>query len=116
MIPLKLCCAVVTMSLSPLCNPRQNSASQFCIYALEFIGAPEEIRTPDPQIRSLVLYPAELRARLGQGPCSHRTGGRDASSYLARAALKSKPPHESFLRRPANGGLPDHEPAAARGF
>lgn len=28
-------------------------------------GAPEEIRTPDPQIRSLVLYPAELRARNG---------------------------------------------------
>jgi hypothetical protein len=27
-------------------------------------GAPEEIRTPDPQIRSLVLYPAELRAHL----------------------------------------------------
>ena len=27
-------------------------------------GAPEEIRTPDPQIRSLVLYPTELRARL----------------------------------------------------
>ena len=29
-----------------------------------FSGAPEEIRTPDPQIRSLVLYPAELRALL----------------------------------------------------
>jgi hypothetical protein len=27
---------------------------------LDFIGAPERIRTPDPQIRSLVLYPAEL--------------------------------------------------------
>ena len=26
------------------------------------VGAPGEIRTPDPQIRSLVLYPAELRA------------------------------------------------------
>jgi hypothetical protein len=26
-------------------------------------GAPERIRTSDPQIRSLVLYPAELRAR-----------------------------------------------------
>ena len=26
-------------------------------------GAPGEIRTPDPQIRSLVLYPTELRAR-----------------------------------------------------
>ena len=30
-------------------------------------GAPEEIRTPDPQIRSLVLYPAELRARFREG-------------------------------------------------
>jgi hypothetical protein len=30
-----------------------------------FTGALGEIRTPDPQIRSLVLYPAELRA-LGQ--------------------------------------------------
>jgi hypothetical protein len=27
------------------------------------IGAPGEIRTPDPQVRSLVLYPTELRAR-----------------------------------------------------
>jgi hypothetical protein len=27
------------------------------------IGALGGIRTPDPQIRSLVLYPAELRAR-----------------------------------------------------
>ena len=26
-------------------------------------GALGEIRTPDPQIRSLMLYPAELRAR-----------------------------------------------------
>ena len=25
-------------------------------------GAPGEIRTPDPQVRSLVLYPTELRA------------------------------------------------------
>ena len=25
-------------------------------------GAPEKIRTPNPQIRSLVLYPVELRA------------------------------------------------------
>ncbi len=25
-------------------------------------GAPEEIRTPDPLVRSQVLYPAELRA------------------------------------------------------
>ena len=32
-------------------------------------GAPGRIRTADPQIRSLVLYPAELRA-----PAAHRTG------------------------------------------
>ena len=29
---------------------------------IDFNGAPERIRTSDPQIRSLVLYPAELRA------------------------------------------------------
>jgi hypothetical protein len=32
------------------------------IETVDFVGAPGEIRTPDPQIRSLVLYPAELRA------------------------------------------------------
>ena len=30
-------------------------------------GAPERIRTSDPQIRSLVLYPAELRAPVERG-------------------------------------------------
>jgi hypothetical protein len=29
-------------------------------------GAPGAIRTPDPQIRSLVLYPAELRVRIAE--------------------------------------------------
>jgi hypothetical protein len=33
-------------------------------------GAPEELRTPDPQIRSLVLYPAELRARIDSDGCA----------------------------------------------
>ena len=32
-------------------------------------GAPRRIRTPDPQIRSLVLYPAELSA---PGRCLNR--------------------------------------------
>jgi site-specific DNA recombinase len=63
-------------------------------------GAPEEIRTPDPQIRSLVLYPAELRAlRSAQGgesePCA-RAGSscfwrsrQDRTSVVApRAALR----------------------------
>src|SRR5688572_11637225 len=30
------------------------------------IGAPGEIRTPDPLVRSQVLYPTELRARCGR--------------------------------------------------
>ncbi len=48
------------------------------------VGAPERIRTPNPQIRSLVLYPVELRALAGgrrdsgcphggQGPISRRS-------------------------------------------
>ena len=36
------------------------------------VGAPERIRTSDPQIRSLVLYPAELRARDGPQIYGHR--------------------------------------------
>jgi hypothetical protein len=45
---------------------------------LNVFGAPEEIRTPDPQIRSLVLYPAELRARpvVGGGVVYAGGGGR----------------------------------------
>ena len=38
----------------------------------DFIGAPGRIRTPDPQIRSLVLYPAEL-------PVPGRVSGRFAA-------------------------------------
>ena len=34
------------------------------VLVIDLIGALGEIRTPDPQIRSLVLYPAELRARI----------------------------------------------------
>ena len=38
-------------------------------------GAPEEIRTPDPQIRSLVLYPAELRALIPRPETGPRKPG-----------------------------------------
>jgi hypothetical protein len=34
-------------------------------------GAPEEIRTPDPLVRSQVLYPAELPAHLKVSNCTH---------------------------------------------
>src|SRR5262249_42856825 len=56
-------------------------------------GAPEEIRTPDPQIRSLVLYPAELRARLaferifGEGELEPKRKKSEASSLAVKQAL-----------------------------
>jgi hypothetical protein len=40
-------------------TPARVSRWRSCV----FLGAPGEIRTPDPQVRSLVLYPTELRAR-----------------------------------------------------
>jgi hypothetical protein len=46
--------------LSPMCPVR--SVTYVSGPDIEIAGAPEGIRTPDPQIRSLVLYPAELPA------------------------------------------------------
>ena len=40
---------------APLLSTSRNTATA--------CGAPGEIRTPDHQVRSLVLYPAELRAQ-----------------------------------------------------
>ena len=42
----------------------------------EKIGAPERSRTPNPQIRSLVLYPIELRAR-----AEKRAGFKGGNNY-----------------------------------
>src|ERR1051325_1733250 len=50
-------------------------------------GAPGEIRTPDPQIRSLVLYPAELRALLPADGA--KSPARTAHSYRVRLGMAS---------------------------
>jgi hypothetical protein len=55
--------AVLTQSIRPCGTISRLDTKTLNI--LDISGAPEEIRTPDPQIRSLVLYPAELRARAG---------------------------------------------------
>ena len=48
------------------------------------IGAPGTIRTSDPQIRSLMLYPAELRARgHGDGEPRHKGTARGAQPFYA---------------------------------
>ena len=75
-------------------------------------GAPEGIRTPNPQIRSLVLYPVELRALIAcraaardAGP--QNIGRRDAqydkerhwkSADVPRAKVPTKSPDPDFDR------------------
>jgi len=49
-------------------------------------GAPGGIRTPDPQVRSLVLYPAELPARARRG--GYRRSGGDASAAPRHAVRR----------------------------
>ena len=44
-------------------EPKNTKGQRLKSLALCLYGAPGEIRTPDHQVRSLVLYPAELRAQ-----------------------------------------------------
>jgi hypothetical protein len=60
-------------------------------------GAPGRIRTSGPQIRSLVLYPAELRAR-----ASMAEGGRDIGT--GGGARNPSPPSKSRVVAAAPGG------------
>src|SRR5690606_20345046 len=53
-------------------------------------GAPERIRTSDPQIRSLVLYPAELRAREPPNGGADEASPTADAAYLAAEGGKSK--------------------------
>ena len=58
-------------------------------------GAPEGIRTPDPQIRSLVLYPAELPAPLeekGGAPEEIRTPDPQIRSFKVQSDLGGHSP------------------------
>src|SRR2546421_268377 len=48
-------------------------------------GAPGRIRTSDPQIRSLVLYPAELRVREGAEPRHRAPAWQGRTPKVARA-------------------------------
>src|SRR5574338_113981 len=50
-------------------------------------GAPGEIRTPDPQVRSLVLYPTELRARMKRLNRGGAEGDRTPDLVIANDAL-----------------------------
>jgi hypothetical protein len=56
--------SVVQVFREPHGNPRQFLGKVALAQIFDFVGAPGRIRTSDPQIRSLVLYPAELRAHM----------------------------------------------------
>ena len=62
------------LSLTPIVKENKDCEKEIIVHidrtnviSVFFIiknGTPEGIRTPDPQIRNLLLYPAELRERL----------------------------------------------------
>ena len=54
------------------------------IYCLLRCGTPEGIRTPDPRIRSPMLYPAELLAQNTSGPSSLAGSGSAAYKLMER--------------------------------
>ncbi len=53
------------------------------------IGAPGRIRTPNPLIRSQVLYPVELRARGGNGIQARIGRGNGFEDRLGAASARS---------------------------
>ena len=83
-------------SCAPSCAPQWELARSALNCEIDVtlitLGVPEEIRTPDPQIRSLVLYPAELRALCGQ-LCAESIG----TLYIRKSALP-----DGKIRQPRN--------------
>jgi hypothetical protein len=74
-------------------------------------GAPGEIRTPDHQVRSLVLYPTELRARSralsGELASPSTCGGVEAVSHVEALLLRARPgiPTSARKRSASNSTL-----------
>ena len=66
-------------------------------------GAPGEIRTPDPQIRSLVLYPAELRAPVW--PSWQRSIATGRRTKLVKSAKPGKLRRREAARGQRKSGL-----------
>ena len=71
-----------------------------CSYQV-FNGAPERIRTADPQIRSLVLYPAELRAL--DSAAGNRPAGRGIAIVLTAYWQELRRELSRRLRGPGQG-------------
>jgi hypothetical protein len=98
----KLFCKSLSIWSRKSCSPSKTRSARGCHPCLRYVplpcagldksltGAPGRIRTSDPQIRSLVLYPAELRAhlRIAREISKPAFGGREgAHSYRLGTAL-----------------------------
>jgi hypothetical protein len=66
-------------------------------------GAPGTIRTSDPQIRSLMLYPAELRVRWSGADRSDQTFGQALFALFCRAARLEMSNRNLVRRRSFDG-------------
>ncbi len=92
---------------SPACEARygkkQKAGESAFAGLLRCSGAPGEIRTPDHQVRSLVLYPAELRARSWKIMTSAFGFVKHFPGFPAcrDACLRMRPPAAAARRRSA---------------
>ena len=66
--------AVATSAAPTVLRPKAPGKKKPAVRPVSKGGAPGEIRTPDPQVRSLVLYPTELRAHMKR---LYRGGARE---------------------------------------
>src|SRR6185437_11935330 len=81
-------------------------------------GAPGTIRTSDPQIRSLMLYPAELRARASLaicGPSARLPSGEKSRGRPRKRALATRSkPNWQGLERDISSGHSEASPTGPR--
>jgi hypothetical protein len=69
-------------------------------------GAPGAIRTPDPQIRSLVLYPAELRVQLAVGINGHAGGMQGRKDKKMKPFCRGAPQRAAASARADRSAMP----------
>lgn len=93
-------------------KPRQKKKPAISRLPASQYGAPGRIRTSDPQVRSLVLYPAELRALSWKSMTDKRLSvnisGETPSSYRPcrmAGAAKEKPPKAASVQLAESEGF-----------
>ena len=91
------CLSTISLQIS---LQRPEPARPNAMYVIDFIGAPEGIRTPGLCLRRAALYPAELR--VPAGATSSECRGAPVLLRLSPRGNRSVPPHTIF--RPEKTG------------